>query len=144
MDQIILVQAINCKRILNYLVVCYSSFCKLRVYVLESVMADWTKRLKRTISTCGDSLVPTSELDFHIWNASWPIQYEAKMAAHRGQFCTSVLVPYAGLHVSFSLPCDFLLFLKIFLIENTYKTCLQKTKVNLRISNIFRQSQTEL
>ena len=69
---------------------------------------------------------------------------EAKMAAHGGQFWTSVSVPYAGLYVSFSLPRDFLHFLKIFLIENTHKTCLQKVEMSLRISNIFQQSQTEL
>ena len=33
-----------------------------------------------------------SELDFHIWNANWPMKCEAKMAAHAGQLCTSVLV----------------------------------------------------
>ena len=64
------------------------------------------------------------EHDFHIWNANWPMKSEAKMAAYGGQFCTSVLVPYAGLYISFSLPRDFLHFLKIFLIENTQKTCL--------------------
>ena len=85
-----------------------------------------------------------SELDFHIWNANLPMKSEAVMAAHGGQFCTSVSVPYAGMYVSFSLPRDFLLFLKIFLIENTHKTCLQKMETSLRISNIFRQSQTEL
>ena len=69
---------------------------------------------------------------------------EAKMAAYGGQFCTSVLVPYAGLYVSFGLPRDVLHFLKNFLIENTQKTCLQKMEMSLRISNIYRQSQTEL
>ena len=69
---------------------------------------------------------------------------EAKMAAHGWQFCMSVSVPYADLYVSFSLSCDFLFFLKIFPIENTHKTCLQKTGMSLRISNIFRQNQTEL
>ena len=34
---------------------------------------------------------------------------EVKMAAHGGQFCTSVLVPYAVLYISFSLPHDILL-----------------------------------
>ena len=61
----------------------------------------------------------TSELDFHIWNANWPMKCEAKMAAHGGQFCTSVPVPYAGLYVSFSLPRDFLHFLKISLWKYT-------------------------
>ena len=56
----------------------------------------------------------------------------------------SVSVPYADLYVSFSLPRDFLHFLKIFFIENTHKTCLQKMEMSLRISDIFRQSQTEL
>ena len=37
-----------------------------------------------------------SELDFHIWNANWPMKCEAKMAAQGRQFCTSVLVSYAG------------------------------------------------
>ena len=30
------------------------------------------------------SVVP-SELNFHIWNANWPIKSEAKMAAYGGQ-----------------------------------------------------------
>ena len=38
LDNTVLIQAINCKSILNYLVVCYSSFCKLRIYVLELVL----------------------------------------------------------------------------------------------------------
>ena len=59
--------------------------------------------------------VLTIELDFHIWNANWPMKCEAKMAAHGRQFCTSILVPYAVLYVSFSLPCYFLHFLKCFL-----------------------------
>ena len=59
---------------------------------------------------------------------------EAKMAAHGGQFCMSVLVPDEVLYVSFSLPRDFL-HRKIFL---------QKLEICPRISNIFRQSQTEL
>ena len=46
--------------------------------------------------------------------------------------CTSVLVS----HATFST-------LKIFLMENTHKTCFQKIEMSLRISNIFRQSQTE-
>ena len=37
-----------------------------------------------------------SELNFHIWNANWPVKSEAKMAAREGQFWTSVLVSYAG------------------------------------------------
>ena len=74
-----------------------------------------------------------SELDFHIWNANWPMKSEAKMAARGGQFCMSVSVPYAGLFVSFSFPRDFLHFLKIFLIVNTHKPCLQKVKMSLRI-----------
>ena len=53
---------------------------------------------------------------------------EAKMAAYGGQFWTSVLIPYASLYVIFSLPRDSLHFLKIFLIENTRKTCLQKVE----------------
>ena len=69
---------------------------------------------------------------------------EAEMVAHGGQFWTSVSVTYAGFYVSFSLPRDFLLFPKIFVIENTHKTCLQKIEMSLRISNIFQQSQTEL
>ena len=64
---------------------------------------------------------------------------EAKMAAHGGQFCTSVLVPDAVLLVSFSLPRDFLHFLKSFL-WNTHTN----TEMSLRISNIFLQSQTKL
>ena len=51
-----------------------------------------------------------------------------------GQFWTSDLV----------LLRDFLIFRKIFLIENTHKICLQKVDMSLRISNIFRQSQTKL
>ena len=69
---------------------------------------------------------------------------EDKMVAHGGEFCTSVQLPYAGLYVNSSLPRDFLLFLKIFLIEDTHETCLQKIEMSLRISNVFRQSQTEL
>ena len=57
----------------------------------------------------------TSELDFHIWNANWAMKCEAKMADREGQFCTSVSVPCAGLYVNFSLPRDFLYFLKSFL-----------------------------
>ena len=79
-----------------------------------------------------------SELDFHIWNANCPMKSEAKMAAHGSQFWTSVSVPYAGLYVSFSLPRHCLLFLKISLIENRHKTCLQKLEMSLKISNIFR------
>ena len=60
-----------------------------------------------------------SELDFHIWNANWPMKSEAKMATYGGQFWTSVLVPYAGLYVSFSLPRDFLHFLTSFLWKYT-------------------------
>ena len=86
----------------------------------------------------------TSELDFHFWNANWPMKSEAEMATHGGQFWTSVSVPYTGLYVSFSLARDFLHFLKIFLIENTHKTCAPKVEMSLRISNIFQQSQTEL
>ena len=69
---------------------------------------------------------------------------EAKMAAHGGQFWTSVSVQYSGLYVTSSPPRNFLHFLKIFLIENTHKTCLEKTETSLRISDIFRQSQTGL
>ena len=68
---------------------------------------------------------------------------EAKMAAHGGQFCTSVSVPYAGLYVYFSLPRDFLRFLKTF-FEITRKTCLQNIEMSLTIWNIIRQSQIEL
>ena len=68
---------------------------------------------------------------------------EAKMAAHGGQFWTSVSVPYAGLYVSSSLLRDFLLFSEEF-FQNTHKIFLQKTEKSLRISNIFLQSQTEL
>ena len=84
----------------------------------------------------------TSELNIHIWNANWPMKSEAKMVAHGEQFWTSVSVFYAGLYVSFSLPRDFLPFLKIFLIENIQKTCLQKIVMSLRIANMSRQSQT--
>ena len=45
---------------------------------------------------------------------------------------------------SISLPRDVLHYLKIFLIENTHKTRLQKMEISLRISNTFWQSQTEL
>ena len=58
---------------------------------------------------------------------------EAKMAAHGEQLCTPVLVS----HVTFYI------FLKSF-FENTHKIFLQKTETSLRISNRFRQSQTEL
>ena len=61
---------------------------------------------------------------------------EAKMAAHGGQFCTSVLVPYTVFYVSFSLPRAILLFPE--------EIFLQKTETSLRISNIFEQSQIEL
>lgn len=40
------------------------------------------------------------KLCFCNWNANWPIECEAMMAGHGGQF----------LHVSFSLPHDFLHF----------------------------------
>ena len=83
-----------------------------------------------------------NELNFQSWNANWPVKSEAKMAAHGGQFWTSVPIPYAGLYFSFSLPLDILDFLKIFLIESTHKTCLQKMGMSLRISNKFQQSQT--
>ena len=96
------------------------------------------------VQASAQKCVVTSELNFHLWNANWPMKSEAKMAAHGGQFCTSVSVPYAGLYVSFNLPLDFLNFLKIFLIENTHKTCLWKIEMSLRISNILRKSQTEL
>ena len=39
------------------------------------------------------------------------------MAAHGGQFCASVLVPYAVLYVSFSLPRDILHFPKEFSVK---------------------------
>ena len=68
---------------------------------------------------------------------------EAKMAAHGGQFWTSLWVPYVGLYVSFSLPLEFLDFWGVF-FENTHKTCLEKIEMSLRISNIFRQRPTEL
>ena len=61
----------------------------------------------------------SSGLNFHIWNANWPMKTEAKMAANGGQFRTSVSVPYAGLYVSFSLPRDFLHFLTSFLWKYT-------------------------
>ena len=51
-----------------------------------------------------------SDLNLHIWNANWPMKSEAKMAAHEGQFWTSVSVSYAGLYASFSLQRDFLHF----------------------------------
>ena len=69
---------------------------------------------------------------------------EAKMAVHGLKFWTSVSVLYAGLHVSFSLPREFLHFLKFFLFENSHKTCLKKMEMSLRISNMFQQSQTKL
>ena len=47
--------------------------------------------------------------------------------------CTSVLVSHA----------TFYIFWRVF-FGNTHKTCLQKIEMSLRISNIFRQSQTEL
>ena len=67
----------------------------------------------------------TSELNFHIWSANWPMKREAKLAAHGGQFCTSVLVPYAVLYVSFSLPRDFYTFLKSFLGKYTQNISLK-------------------
>ena len=51
-----------------------------------------------------------SEFNFHIWDANHPVKSEAKMAAHGGQFWTSVSVPCSGLYVSFSLLRDLLLF----------------------------------
>ena len=49
------------------------------------------------------------------------------------------------LYVSFSLLRDFLHFLKSWVFfENTRKTCLEKQEMGLKISNIFRQGQTEL
>ena len=71
------------------------------------------------------------------------MKYEAKMAAHGGEFCTSVFVPYAVLYVSFSLPRDFLHFLEGFLFENTHKIFLQNIEMSLRSSNLFRRNQTE-
>ena len=47
--------------------------------------------------------------------------------------CTSVLFSHA----------TFYIFWRVF-FGNTHKTCLQKIEMSLRISNIFRQSQTEL
>ena len=47
--------------------------------------------------------------------------------------CTSALVSHATFYIFWG-----------FLFENTHKTCLQKIEMSLRISNIFRQSQTEL
>ena len=43
------------------------------------------------------------------------MKWEAKMAAYGGQFCTTVLASYEVLYVSFSLPRNFLHFLKSFL-----------------------------
>ena len=106
------------------------------------------KKKKRKIGEHGQLFgyqfqVPTSELDFRIWNANWPVKCEAKMAAYRGQFCTSVLVSYAVLYVSFGLPHDFLHFSKEFSLK-IHKIFLQKTETSLRISNIILQSQTQL
>ena len=83
--------------------------------------------------------VGSSELDFHIWNAKLVMKCEAKMAALGGQFYTSVLVPYAVLCVSFSLPHDFLQFPEEFSLKI-------HTKYFLKFNNfsIFRQNQTEL
>ena len=61
------------------------------------------------------------------------------MAAHGGQFSTSVSVPYVGLYASFSLSRNFLHFLEGILYENTHKVFLQKRGMSLRTSNIFRQ-----
>ena len=47
--------------------------------------------------------------------------------------CTSVLVSHAIYYI----------FWKVFL-ENTHKTCLQKTEMSVRILNVFRQSQNDL
>ena len=38
--------------------------------------------------------VGLSELDFHIWNANWPVKCEAKIVAYGGQFCTLVTRRY--------------------------------------------------
>ena len=81
--------------------------------------------------------------NFYILNANWPTKSEAKMATYGGQLCTSVSVSYAGLYVSFSLPRDFLYFLKSFLWKYTQNMS-SKDGNKLRISNIFRQRQTEL
>ena len=69
--------------------------------------------------------VVTSELNFHIWNANRPMKCEFKMAAYRGQFCTSLSVPYAGLYFSLSLPRDFLHFPEGVLFENMLPRALQ-------------------
>ena len=50
---------------------------------------------------------------------------------------------YAGLYVSFSVPPDFLHFLKSFLRKYSQNIS-SNTEMNVRISNIIRQSQTEL
>ena len=47
------------------------------------------------------------------------------MAAHGGQFCTSVLVPYVVLCVGFSLPRDFLQLPEDFFCESSHKIFLQ-------------------
>ena len=86
---------------------------------------------------------PTNELDFNIWNANWPVKCEAEMAAHVGQFCTSVLVPYAASYVSLSLRRGFLHLPEGLLVENTHKISLEKTRVSLKTSNIFRQNKTK-
>ena len=67
----------------------------------------------------------SSELNLHIWNANWPMKSKAKMAAHGGQFWTSVSVSYAGLYVRFSLPHNIFHFLTRFLWKYTQNMSLK-------------------
>ena len=64
----------------------------------------------------------------HICNANWQMIYEAKMATRGGQFCTSVLAPYAVLYVSFSLPCNILHFPEQFSAKIHTKSFLKRQK----------------
>ena len=72
----------------------------------SSVKKSQTRTLSITVVEAVETSVATSELDFYIWNANWPMKCEAKMAAYGGQFCTSVLVSYTVMYVKFSLSRD--------------------------------------
>ena len=82
---------------------------------LMSAVVMISKRTFNNATFLGHFLSRNSEVDLLVWKANWPKKCEGKIAAHGGQFCTSVSFPYACLYVRFSLPRDFLHFLKSFL-----------------------------
>ena len=60
-----------------------------------------------------------------------------------GNFVRQFNPPYAVLYVIFSPPRNFLHFPEEFSVK-IHKIILQNTEMSLKISNIFRQNQTEL